>query len=176
MSEATLPTPPEALLKKLDEMGIKHVLHRHKAVFTCEESAFLKNEIKGVHVKNLFVKDKKDRMALVTLRDEINTDLKALAPAIGLDRLSFGSPERLWQYLGVLPGSVCPFAVINDTACKVRMVLDKTAAEADIMSAHPMLNTMSVSISGPDLVRFLETVGHPPLILDMNNFNKASAA
>ncbi|NBX66499.1 MAG: prolyl-tRNA synthetase associated domain-containing protein [Proteobacteria bacterium] len=171
-----LPTPPEALLHKLESMGIPYVLHRHTAVFTCEESAFLKDTIPGIHVKNLFLKDKKDRMALVVVPHEINLDLKAVAPAIGLDRISFGSPERLWKHLGVRPGSVCPFAAINDKEGLVQVVLHDAVAKAEILSAHPMLNTMSVELSGTDIVRFLESVGHPPKILDLSGYTRAEAA
>ncbi len=171
-----LPTSPEALMDRLSGMGIAFTLHNHKAVFTCEESDFLKDVIPGVHVKNLFLKDKKDRMALVVVPHEINVDLKALAPAIGLDRISFGSPERLWTHLGVRPGSVCPFAALNDTAGLVQVIVHKSVAEAAILSAHPMLNTMSVELSGADLIKFLESVNHPPKIIDLSAFVRAIAA
>lgn len=177
MSETEpLPTPPESLLKMLETMGIPYVLHHHEAVFTCEQSAPLKAVIPGVHIKNLFLKDKKDRMALVVVPDELGLDLKALAPAIGLDRISFGSAERLWTHLGVRPGSVNPFCVINDKDAKVQIILDKRAAEAEQVSGHPMLNTMSVTVSGKDLVKFLESTGHTPKIMDLGAYTRAEAA
>jgi len=175
-NDLPLPTPPAALMARLDAMGIAYTLHHHKAVFTGAEAAFLKKDIPAVHVKNLFVRDKKERMALIVVPDEISLDLKALAPAIDLDRLSFGSPERLWTYLGVRPGSVCPFAAINDTEGQVKVVLDKSAADATFMCAHPMLNTMSVALSGADMVRFLTEIGHPPQILDLSAFERVEAA
>ncbi|MBU6235839.1 MAG: prolyl-tRNA synthetase associated domain-containing protein, partial [Alphaproteobacteria bacterium] len=144
--------------------------------FTCEESAILKGHIPGIHVKNLFLKDKKDRMALVVVPDEISLDLKALAPVIGLDRISFGSPDRLWKYLGVRPGSVCPFAAMNDKEGAVQVIMHAPVASAPIMSAHPMLNTMSLELAGPDVVRFLESVGHPPKIIDLSNLAARTAA
>lgn len=174
--EAPLPTPPEALMAKLEAMGIPYILHNHKPVFTCEESEFLKAVIPGIHVKNLFLKDKKDRMALVVVPHEINLDLKAVAPAIGLDRISFGSPDRLWKYLGVRPGSVNPFCAMNDAEGQVQVVLHDAVANAEKFSAHPMLNTMSLELSGPDIVRFLENVGHPPKILDLSAYTRAEAA
>lgn len=172
---ASLPTPPEALLAGLSAMGIPHTLYHHEAVFTAAEAAFLKDTIPAMHIKNLFLKDKKDRMALVVLPDEISVDLKALAPAIGLDRISFGSPERLWTYLGVRPGSVCPFAAMNDTGNAVQVILHAPAAQAPAISVHPMLNTMSVTLSGPDLLRFLESVGHPPRLLDLTAYSRSAA-
>jgi Ala-tRNA(Pro) deacylase len=149
-----LPTPPEALMEALKIMGIPYILHTHKAVFTCEESDFLKDVIPGLHVKNLFLKDKKDKMALVVVPHALSLDLKAVAPVIGLDRISFGSPDRLWTYLGVRPGSVNPFCAMNDKEGKVEVILHHEVAEAPILSAHPMLNTMSLELSGPDLVSF----------------------
>lgn len=172
--ELPLPTPPEALLGRLDAMGIPYDLHHHPAVFTAAEAAFLKQTIPAMHIKNLFIRDKKDRMCLVVLPDEINLDLKALAPAIGLDRISFGSPERLWTYLGVRPGSVCPFAAMNDTSGAVQVVMHAAAATAPAISVHPMLNTMSLAIAGPDVVRFLDSVGHSPRLLDLDAFCRAA--
>jgi Ala-tRNA(Pro) deacylase len=176
MDETTpLPTPPEALFARLSSLGIAYQLYHHEAVFTAKEAAHLKETIPAIHIKNLFLKDKKDHMALVVLPDEINLDLKTLAPAIGLDRISFGSPDRLWKYLGVRPGSVCPFAVINDTGNEVRVIVHEAAAKAGAISVHPMLNTMSVTISGPDLLRFLDSIGHPPTLLNLEAFAKAAA-
>lgn len=168
-------TTPEDLMDRLTALGIAFKLHHHKPVFTVEEAHYLRTEIPGVHCRNLFLKDKKDRMALVTLPDETSVDLKTLAPLINLDRISFGSPDRLWKYLGVRPGSVCPFAAMNDTENKVSVFIDKIAAEADIISVHPMVNTMSLSISGPDVVRFLDSVGHKPKILDLKAFSSEAA-
>lgn len=160
----------------LKGLGIPFVLHHHKPVFTVEEAQFLRTAIPGVHCRNLFLKDKKDRMALVTLPDEVTVDLKTIAPLIGLDRISFGSPDRLWKYLGVRPGSVCPFSAMNDTEGKVSVFMDKIAAESPIISVHPMINTMSLEIAGPDVVRFLDSVGHPPKILDLKALMNTKAA
>ncbi len=172
--DAPLPTPPEALMARLDAMGIPYRLHTHKAVFTAEEAAFLEGVIPGMHIKNLFLKDKKDRMALVVVPHDISLDLKTLAPAIGLDRISFGSPDRLWTYLGVRPGSVNPFCAMNDTGNAVQVIMHEAAATAPVLSAHPMLNTMSLEMAGPDIVRFLDSVGHKPRLLNLNAFCRAA--
>lgn len=163
-------------MDRLTALGISFELHRHKPVFTVEEAHFLRSDIPGVHCRNLFLKDKKDRMALVVLPDEVSVNLKTIAPHVGLDRISFGSPDRLWKYLGVRPGSVCPFSAMNDTENKVAIFMDKIAAEAPIISVHPMINTMSLSISGPDVVRFLDSVGHKPKILDLKALMNTEAA
>lgn len=170
--EAPLPTSPEALMARLSAMDIPFTLHRHKPVFTVEESAFLVDVIPGLHIKNLFLKDKKDRMCLVVVPHEISLDLKLVAPALGLDRISFGSPDRLWKYLGVRPGSVNPFCAVNDTGNDVTVVIHDAVANAPILSAHPMLNTMSLELSGPDIVRFVTETGHTPRIIDLSPYNR----
>jgi len=167
---------PDALMARLDDMGIAYTLHHHKAVFTADEAAFLQDEIPGCHIKNLFVRDRKEVMALIVLPDEISLDLNAVAPAIGLGRVSFGSPERLWARLGVRPGSVNPFCAMNDTDGVVKVVLHKGVAEADIVVAHPMINTMSLAIGARDLLRFLEAVGHTPQIIDLAQYARCDTA
>lgn len=160
----------------LDGMNIPYDLHHHRPVFTADEAAFLRDEIPGLHVKNLFVRDKKERMCLIVVPDELSLDLKSLAPALGLDRLSFGSPERLWANLGVRPGSVCPYAVMNDRAGAVKLVLHNAIAEAPRVVAHPMINTMSIAVSSGDLLRFVQSTGHDPMIVDLNQYSRGVAA
>ena len=170
-----MPTSPEALMARLDGMGISYTLYHHAPIFTSAEGQMLKDQIPGMHIKNLFLRDKKERMSLVVIPYDLGLDMKLLAPAIGLDRISFGSPDRLWQYLGVRPGSVCPFAAVNDTENQVEVVIHKAAAESPLISVHPLLNSMSLAISGPDVVRFLEATGHTPRILDLNPYARAAA-
>ena len=163
-------------MARLTAMGLTHTLYHHEAVFTVEESEHLKETIPGVHVKNLFLRDKKERMCLVVLPHDINLDLKTVAPALGLDRISFSSPDRLFKYLGVYPGSVCPFAAMNDTTNQVQVYIDEPTANADLVCAHPMLNTMSVTIKGADLLRFLDSVGHSPRLLPLRDFHRIADA
>ncbi len=167
--EAPMPTSPGQLMDRLRSLGIDFRLFNHKAVFTVAESQTIEQDIPGVHCRNLFVRDKKENMFLITLKNETKVDMKRLPPVIGSDRLSFGSAERLWQYLGVRPGSVCPFSIVNDTDKKVRMVLDKAMMEADLVSYHPLLNTMTVTLKPKDLVKFVESCGHTPHIVDLSH-------
>ncbi len=109
-------------------------------------------------------------MWLVTCLEDRDIHLKALGQALGAGRFSFGSAGRLMTYLGVLPGAVTPFGVINDTEGKVQMVLDKALLECDPINAHPLVNDMTAALSPQDLVRFLEAAGHPPQILDFDAF------
>lgn len=166
-SEAELPTSPGQLLQRLEALGIQSKTVMHPPVFTVEEAKALRGSLPGAHIKNLFLRNKKGEMWLLTCLEDRQIDLKALGSALGAGRFSFGSADRLMQYLGVLPGAVTPFAVINDTGGQVRMVLDKGILALDPVNAHPLVNDMTTALESKDLVRFLEAEGHAPLVLDM---------
>lgn len=163
-----LPTSPETLLAYLDSLGIRHDTVHHEAVFTVEESESVTGGIPGGHSKNLFVKDKKGRMFLVSARKHARIDLKRLHETLGAQgRLSFCSADQMMQHLGVTPGSVCAFAVYNDKAGAVTMVLDAGLMAHERVNFHPLVNTMTTGVTREDLVRFLKATGHDPLILDL---------
>ncbi len=166
---ATLPTSPEALLARLAELDIAVSIFSHPPVFTVAEAKALRGELEGGHIKNLFLRNKKGAMWLVTCLEDRDIDLKALGQALGAGRFSFASAARLMTYLGVLPGAVTPFAVINDTEGKVQVVLDRALLDCDPVNAHPLVNDRTAAVAPGDLVRFLEAVGHPPRILDLGN-------
>lgn len=163
-----LPTAPETLLERLDGLNVAYELHHHEAVFTVEESRRVDAQIPGVHCRNLFLRDKKKKMHLVVLPNDYGVDMKRLQPVIGSDRLSFASPDRLWTYLGVRPGSVCPFSVINDTENAVQVVLEESMMQAERVNYHPLINTMTVGLKPEDLLRFLKDCNHEPKILDLS--------
>ena len=159
---------PEDLFKRLESMGIETHTITHPAVFTVEEARQHRPAAEGgVHIKNLFLRNKKKKMWLVVAREDLPIDLKALGTAIGAGRVSFGSPDRLDQYLGVKPGSVTPFAAINDEEGAVQVVLDKNIFNADPVHCHPLVNTMTTAIRGEDLLRFLKETGHEPELVDI---------
>jgi len=167
-AEAALPTSPEELLAYLATLGIETETHAHQAVFTVEESRELHARIPGAHCKNLFLKDKKDQLWLVVALADTAVDLKNLDKRIGAARLSFGRPELLWEVLGVRPGSVTPFALVNDKAGRVRVVLERAMVAEPVLNYHPMVNTRSTVIRSEDLVRFVRATGHDPLIADLH--------
>jgi len=159
---------PETLFARLDALGIAVETVEHEPVFTVDEARRLRGTIPGGHVKNLFLRDKKGRQWLVVCEEERPVDLKALAGRIGAGRLSFGSPERLRAALGVEPGSVTPFAVINDPGAAVQTVLDARLMAFETINAHPLVNTMTTAIARDDLLRFIEACGHTPQIVDLD--------
>jgi Ala-tRNA(Pro) deacylase len=165
---AELPTTPEQLLARLAALGIDSETVRHAPVFTVEEAKALRGELPGTHIKNLFLRTKKGEMVLVTCLEDRRVDLKALSERLGTGRFSFGNAQRLMTYLGVTPGSVTPFAVINDRAGAVRMVLDKAVLAGGPIHCHPLVNDMATAIAPDGLLRFLEAEGHPPQIIDFD--------
>ena len=157
---------PQQLFDRLAELGIAHGTVEHEAVFTVEQAKAHRGALPGHHIKNLFLRNKKEEMWLVVALEDRAIDLKKLGELLGAGRLSFGSPERLRAHLGVEPGSVTPFAVINDTARKVTLVLDRALREGGPINAHPLTNTMTSAVALPDLLRFFAATGHAPRWLD----------
>jgi Ala-tRNA(Pro) deacylase len=156
----------EDLLTFLAEQGIAATTHDHPAVFTVGESETIKLDLPGVHTKNLFLKDARDQLWLISAEGHAEIDLKRLHTVIGSARLSFGKPELMWETLGVTPGSVTAFGLVNDTAQRVRFVLDRTLAEAELVNFHPLTNTATTAVSGAGFRRFLAAVGVSPLVVD----------
>lgn len=157
------------LLRRLDELGIAHRTTDHDAVFTVEESQRLHVDLPGMHSKNLFFKDAGERLWLLTAEASRRIDLKTLHTRIGAKRLSFGKPDLLMAALGVTPGSVTPFALINDTARRVSFVLDAEMADAPQLNFHPLVNTATTSISAQGLRAFLRRTGHGFATVDLSS-------
>ena len=149
---------PAKVYDALDRLGIAYALHEHPPVFTADEAAEHWAGMPGRRVKNLFLRNKKgDRHYLVILGVEKQADLRRLVTVIGDDRLSFASPERLMTHMGLTPGSVSPFGLLNDDTGTVRVIIDEDLRDADHLVFHPNINTASVVISGADFQRFLQT-------------------
>jgi Ala-tRNA(Pro) deacylase len=157
---------PQQLFARLDHLGIAHRTVEHPPVFTVEEAKALRGNLPGHHIKNLFLRNKKEEMWLVVALEDRALDLKRLGEVLGAGRLSFGSAERLKRHLGVDPGSVTPLALVNDEARAVRLVLDRGMADGGPINAHPLVNTMTTALSPADLLRFFAATGHQPHWLD----------
>lgn len=167
MSDSVLPTSPQQLIDYLDSLGIAHHLVKHPPLFTVEDSKALRGDLPGHHIKNLFLRDKRETMFLVVAQEDRRIDLKALAPVLGAGKLSFGSAERLMKYLGVLPGAVTPFAAINDKKKEVSVFIDRTIMGSGKVHCHPLVNDMTVALEPDDLLRFLRATGHEPRLIDI---------
>lgn len=160
-----MPATRDDLMRRLDELGILTTTVEHQAVFTVAESAELDRSIPGGHTKNLFLKDAKGRLYLVIAHAHTKIDLKALPERLGSARLSFGKPELLAEVLGVTPGSVTAFALINDAGRRVDTVIDEALMQFDTINAHPLTNTATTNIARDELLRFIRACGHEPRIL-----------
>ena len=149
------------LYKLLAENKIAYVRHDHPAVFTVADVERLVPPLPAVKTKNLFLRDKKGkRHFLVVVPAHKRVNIKALPGVVGADRLSFGSANRLKQYLGVDPGSVTLFAIINDPHHAVEVIIDESLWGEDAFQFHPLVNTATLVISKDNLKRFLDVDGH----------------
>jgi Ala-tRNA(Pro) deacylase len=158
---------PDQLFARFDALGISHRTYAHPPVFTVAEAAALRGSLPGGHCKSLFLKDRKGGLWLVVALEESLIDLKRLADRLGAPRFSFGSPELLREVLGVAPGSVTPFALANDTAHRIAVVLDKGMLEYEPLNYHPLINDRTTAIAPGDLLRFIDACGHRPRLVDL---------
>ncbi len=158
---------PQDLFARFEELGISCTTRQHQAVFTVQQSKELRGELPGGHCKNLFFKDKKGRLWLVVALEDQSLDIKKLRHVMGAGHLSFAKPELLQEVLGVEPGAVTPFALINDTGQRVSVVLDRKMLEHEVLNYHPLTNTATTTIASGDLLAFIEACGHSPQIVDL---------
>ncbi|MHA6287933.1 prolyl-tRNA synthetase associated domain-containing protein [Maricaulis sp. CAU 1757] len=163
------------LFARLDALGILHETRHHPRVFTVEESRDIKLDIPGGHTKNLFLRDKKGSLFLVSALAETVIRLNRLHTQLGCGRLSFAPADLLQQHLGVTPGSVTALALAHDSDAQVRFVLDAALLEHDQVNFHPLSNDATTTLSSRDLVRFAEASGHPPTIIDFASLQADAA-
>ncbi|TPM05007.1 prolyl-tRNA synthetase associated domain-containing protein [Mesorhizobium sp. B2-3-10] len=164
-----MPKTEAELMAFLAELGIAVSTIRHPPLYTVADSQALRGEIAGGHTKNLFLKDKKDNFFLVTVGEDAVVDLKQIHQLIGAaSRVSFGKPEMLMELLGVTPGAVTVFGIVNDRENRVKLVLDKDLMDHSVINAHPLTNEATTSIAAADLIRFVEATGHDAAILKVS--------
>jgi Ala-tRNA(Pro) deacylase len=164
-----MPATIDDLMAELDRLGIATTTVTHPPLFTVEESRALRGSIPGAHTKNLFLKDKKDAIFLLTVLEDAEIDLKQVHHLIGASgRVSFGKPELLAEKLGVIPGAVTPFGLINDRPPSVNVILDAALVAHDRINCHPVTNTATTSIATTDLLAFIRAGGHQPRILPLD--------
>lgn len=164
-----MPKSRQDLFSFLEQLGIETRTFEHPPLFTVQDSQALRGEIPGGHTKNLFLKDKKDNFFLLTFGEEAVVDLKRIHQLIGASgRVSFGRPEMLMELLGVAPGSVTIFGLINDAQRRVRPFLDAALMENEAINAHPLTNEATTTIAKADLLRFIAATGHEAAILKLS--------
>ncbi len=166
---SSMPKTRADLFAFLESLGIETTTIEHPPLFTVADSQALRGEIAGGHTKNLFLKDKKDSYFLLTVEEDAVVDLKQIHHQIGAaSRVSFGKPEALMELLGVIPGAVSLFGLINDSEQRVRFFIDEALMAHDVVNAHPLTNDATTSIGSTDLLRFVRATGHEPTILKLS--------
>jgi Ala-tRNA(Pro) deacylase len=153
------------LMKFLENLGIHTTTVDHAAVFTVEEAQKVHGDIPGGHCKNLFCKDEKGVLWLIVALEDARIDLKAAKDKIGSKRLTFGKPELLMEILGIEPGSVTPFSLINDKQARTNVILDEAMMKLEKLNFHPLKNDATTTISANDLLTFIKACGHVPRIV-----------
>lgn len=160
-----MPLTSDELLARFDSLGIKYANHAHPPLFTVEESKALRGDLPGGHVKNLFLRDNKQRFWLLTTLEDTRLDLKSMGKRLEAGRFTFANEGQLMTYLGITPGAVSPLAAVNDTGLAVTVVLDSALLEIDPLNLHPLRNDRTTAMSGADLVTFLKSCSHAPRIM-----------
>ncbi len=159
---------PEDLFAYLDTLGIAHSTVWHEPLFTVEQSAGLKAQMPGAHTKNLFLKDGEGALVLIAAEAHNSLRLNQLHKLIGTKRLSFGPAELMTEVLGVVPGSVTAFALVNDAGGRVRFLVDAVLAAAETVNFHPLVNTGTTAISQDGFRRFVDATGHGFEVVDFS--------
>jgi Ala-tRNA(Pro) deacylase len=165
--------PEKPLFALLDRLGTRVTTRTHAKVFTVAESEHVKVDMPGGHTKNLFLKDKSGQLVLVCALGSSVLPLNQLHRQIGTQRLSFTDAPLLWEALGVTPGSVTGFAILNDAAQRVRLVLDEALLAHETLNFHPLRCDMTTAISRADFLGFAEATGHTVTRID---FTKLAAS
>lgn len=164
-----MPASPSDLFAFLDDLGIAHETIEHAATFTVEEGRHLKASMPGGHSKNLFMKDKDGTIVLISAWADNQLKLNQLHKLIGTRRLSFASAELMVECLGVEPGSVTAFALMNDKDQRVQFIADAALMGFDRVNFHPLVNTATTSIRREDLRRFVKATGHSLTVVDFSS-------
>jgi Ala-tRNA(Pro) deacylase len=161
-----MPATPETLFAYLDQLGVAHATVEHPPFHTVDEGRAWHRLIPGLHCKNLFLKARDGSLFLVLMPGDKRARLNLVEKRLGRGRLSFGKPELLMDALGLAPGSVTPFGLLNDSPRRVSVVVDADLASADSVNFHPLHNAASTTLATSDLLRFVRSLGYDPLIID----------
>lgn len=167
-----MPVTREKLFEYLSGLNIAQTTLDHAPIFTVEDGADIKANMPGGHTKNLFLKDKAGQFFLICAQSDTQIKVNKLHPILGCKRLSFGKTEPLLDLLGVTPGSVTLFSILNDTEGLVTLIIDAALLKHDIVNFHPLLNDATTAISSADMIAFAKATGHDPIIMDFAELNE----
>ena len=160
------------LIRILNDNGFEYLVEEHAPLFTVEDSKAFRGQIEGAHSKNLFLKDAKANFFLISIEESASIDLKKTMQQIQSKKLSFAKPEYLQDILGIEPGSVSPFALLNDTKKQVKFYLDRSFLDSETVNFHPLINTATVNISPQNLIELIEKYHNPVNYIDLENLKR----
>ena len=160
------------LIRILNDNGFEYFVEEHAPLFTVEDSKSLRGQIEGAHSKNLFLKDAKANFFLISIEESASIDLKKTMQQIQSKKLSFAKPEYLQDILGIEPGSVSPFALLNDIKKQVEFYLDRSFLDSETVNFHPLINTATVNISPQNLIELIEKYHNPVNYIDLENLKR----
>jgi Ala-tRNA(Pro) deacylase len=164
-----MPASRADLFERFKSLGIETRTLDHAPVFTVEQAKLVHDDMPGGHCKNLFCKDEKGVLWLIVALEDAVINLKAAPAKIGSKRLTFGKPELLMEVLGVEPGSVTPFGLINDINNRINVILDEAMMRETPLNYHPLKNDATTSIAPDDLITFMKSCGHVPRIVAVSD-------
>ncbi len=159
------------LFELLSEKKLDFQIHNHDPLFTVEDSEKLRGEIKGSHTKNLFLKNKKNNFFLFSCDENAKVDLKKFSKSIDAKNMSFANEAYLEQFLGIKPGSVSPYALLNDKNNIVEFYLDEKLYKSEIINFHPLINTTTITIKTIEFVNFLLEKKKKINIFSLDNYS-----
>ena len=159
----------KTLIKMLNKSGYSYNLYKHKALFSVEESIQKRDQISGVHTKNLFLKNKKNKFFLFSCIESTKLELKKLSKNLNIGNISFANEEYLFKLLGVKPGSVTPFGLLNDKDDQVKFYFDKNFLSEKTINFHPLVNTATINMKIKNLIKFLIEKNKKVNMYDFNN-------
>ena len=162
-----MPASDKNLFDQFAVLGIETTTVRHSPMFTVKDGEKELVDVPGGHCKTLFLKDKNENLWLVVMLGKIRLDMKSLQKKLGSSRLSFAKPDLMWEVLGVEPGAVTPFVILNESARNIKVVLDKKMMKEKLLNYHPLRNDATTTISASDLLKFIYAMEHKPIILDL---------
>jgi Ala-tRNA(Pro) deacylase len=164
-----MPASKADLFARFQSLGLETKTVNHNPVYTVDEAKMVHADMPGGHCKNLFCKDEKGVLWLIVALEDAVINLKAAPAKIGSKRLTFGKPDLLMEVLGVAPGSVTPFGLINDTGVRTQVILDEAMMRQDLLNFHPLVNDATTAIAYKDLITFIRACGHDPRIVAVSD-------
>ena len=158
----------EAIYDKLDELSIPYIRADHDHADTMEDCRIIEEKLGAPICKNLFLCNRQQtQFYLLMMQGEKPFKTKFLSAQLGCARLSFADAQHMAEYLHTIPGSVSALELMFDAEHHIQLVIDKPLMQDECISAHPGLSTSTLRLTREDLLKFVQSTGHEPIIVDL---------